>query len=80
MDLRSVPRMTMAHLGRGDIRMTRKNALLIAITAGYLTALTACERAPSVSYNTDVAPVLNKYCAECHLAQGEGTIESGFEI
>jgi hypothetical protein len=65
---------------RGDDAVTRKNNLFTAIFAGIVAAVTGCDNAPSVSFKNDVDPILNKYCAECHTAQGEGTRESGYEV
>lgn len=55
------------------MRITTLVMLPIAIAA-----ITACDSAPNVSFKKDVHPILTKRCAECHLAQGEGTQKSGF--
>ena len=60
--------------------MTRQNTLFTAIFAGIVAAVAGCDKAPSMSFKNDVNPLLNKYCAECHTAQGEGTRESGYEV
>ena len=39
-----------------------------------------CSSGPSVGFKKDVQPILNKYCAECHPAQGEGVQKSGFQV
>jgi Planctomycete cytochrome C len=33
-----------------------------------------------VSYSKDVAPILQKHCAECHVAGQEGTEATGFRV
>ena len=59
--------------------MKKRPVLFAALSAGVMIALSGCDQVPSVGYAKDVAPILAKYCAECHLAQGEGTQKSGFE-
>jgi len=39
---------------------------------------TACER--DVSFANDVAPILQRQCAECHSPEGEGYLASGFGV
>jgi mono/diheme cytochrome c family protein len=55
-------------------------AVLLASTA----ALTACDRngagSQPVSYAEDVAPILQKHCAECHVAGKEGTEATGLRV
>lgn len=47
----------------------------------YSTMLVAgCSSGPNVGFKKDVQPILNKYCAECHLAKGEGVEKSGFQV
>ena len=41
--------------------------------------LTACGD-KEVSYQTDVQPILKKYCVECHDAGGQGTEKSGLSL
>ena len=60
--------------------MKQNRAFLPVITIGILTALTACGREPDISYKTDVAPILSKYCDECHLKGGEGTENTDFVV
>lgn len=33
-----------------------------------------------VTYADDVAPILHKHCAECHLAGGQGAVATGFMV
>lgn len=40
--------------------------------------LLGCERA--VSFATDVQPILNESCGECHDRTGEGSVSSGFSV
>lgn len=54
-------------------------ALLPVIAAG----LAACDKArqPQIqkaTYADDVAPIMQKYCAECHVAGQRGAMASGF--
>jgi hypothetical protein len=58
----------------------KKSAFFLVIAAGISAGLTACDKEPKVSYNTDVAPILSKYCDECHLVGGEGTENTGFLV
>lgn len=51
--------------------------------AGSLVAVvlaTGCSKAPTVSFASDVKPVLDTHCAECHKAGGTGTEKSGFSV
>ena len=50
-------------------------------------ALAACEQGPveqvqtrDVSFKDDVAPILQKHCAECHLEGGSGSTATGFKV
>jgi hypothetical protein len=45
-----------------------------------LSLLGGCSDAPTVSFRSDVAPILAKYCAECHVGNGEGTQASEFRV
>lgn len=60
--------------------MKQRSAFFLLITAGITAGLAACDKEPAVSYKTDVAPILNKYCNECHLSGGEGTEHTGFVV
>ncbi len=41
--------------------------------------LAGCSAGPAaVSFKTDVKPLIDKYCSECHLKDGAGTVASGF--
>ena len=55
--------------------------MLVVAVALYSTMLVAgCSSGPSMGFKKDMQPILNKYCAECHLAQGEGVQKSGFQV
>jgi uncharacterized membrane protein len=41
---------------------------------------TGCSKAPTVSFASDVMPVLDKHCMECHKAGAAGTEKSGFSV
>ena len=47
--------------------------VVVALVAG-------CSRSPSVSFASDVKPVLDKHCLECHKPGGTGTEKSGFSV
>ncbi|MEJ2403235.1 MAG: c-type cytochrome [Candidatus Thiodiazotropha sp.] len=52
-------------------------ALLTTVSATLL--LSACSTGPApVSYKTDVKPLIDHYCSECHLPGGAGAEASGF--
>ncbi len=38
-----------------------------------------CTRS-EVSFSTDVQPIFEKYCVECHESGGEGAMASGFSV
>jgi hypothetical protein len=62
-------------------QMTRTISLTLSIAAaGLVVGLSGCGGQPSLSFAKDIAPLLNKYCGECHLANGEGVEKSGFGI
>ena len=61
--------------------MTRNSRLVFTIAATCsLFGLSGCGGPPSLGFAKDVAPLMNKYCGECHLADGEGLQKSGFDI
>ena len=46
-----------------------------------LGLLTGCSGKPKpVSYQADVKPLIDKYCMECHVREGEGAQASGFVV
>lgn len=54
--------------------MTRKFPYCLCLIGSL--ALTACGQ-KDVSFKTDVMPVLQQYCLECHTEKGEGAQKSG---
>ena len=42
--------------------------------------ITACSNEPSVSFTSNVKPIVDKHCAECHMTGGEGANASGFIV
>ncbi len=61
--------------------MTVQRLVWAMAAAGALVAGAACERTPTpVSYQKDVAPILAKHCASCHVPGGPGFVVSGFEM
>lgn len=54
-----------------------KKTPLIAVISSAL--LVGCSMGPApVSYKSEVKPLIDKYCLECHVPGGEGTTASGF--
>ena len=52
---------------------------VLSVAAALLVlALTGCER--QVGFSADVKPILDKHCAQCHTARGEGQMASGFAV
>ena len=45
-----------------------------------LTALVACQSEIDISYMSDVKPVLDSYCLECHSSGGAGIEASGLDL
>jgi hypothetical protein len=41
--------------------------------------ISGCTR-PVVSFSSDVQPILEKHCIECHDSSGEGVVTSGFSV
>jgi len=53
----------------------------LPVVALALLAASGCEKsAPVVSYQGDVAPILDKHCKSCHLPGQAGYVVSGFEL
>jgi uncharacterized membrane protein len=52
----------------------------LTVTGLSLLALAGCERTPTVSYQKDVVPVLNKHCQSCHTPGQAGYVVSGFDL
>ncbi len=60
--------------------MIEKKAHITVSLAAIVATMTGCGYLSSVSYQKDVNPILKERCAACHLAGGEGTQKSGFEV
>ena len=65
-------------MGKTFMNTQRWGMLAVATTA--LLAVSACERTPTVSYQKDVVPILDKHCKSCHVPGQPGYVVSGFEL
>jgi hypothetical protein len=58
--------------------MSINKILSCALTVS-LILLFGCDKKPAtVSFKSEVKPLIDKYCSECHVKGGEGVQESGF--
>ena len=58
--------------------MPTQKRVSLAITLA-VSLLAGCSSEPTpVSYQKGVKPLIDKYCSECHLKEGEGAAASGF--
>ena len=55
--------------------MNHYSALLPLVAASLLGLVTGCEKA--VSFDAEVAPILDQYCTRCHQPGGDGHSTSG---
>jgi hypothetical protein len=60
--------------------MNPTRLLWLPVLAASLLASTGCERTPTVSYQKDVVPILDKHCKSCHVPGQAGYVVSGFEL
>jgi Planctomycete cytochrome C len=61
--------------------MNAQRWVMLAAAAASLLAVSACQRsAPTVSYQKDVVPILDKHCKVCHLQGQAGYVVSGFDL
>lgn len=60
--------------------MNTRSLKLILPGVAVVLAAGCAEDAREVSFSKEVKPVLDRYCMECHLADGEGTAASGFMV
>ena len=61
--------------------MISKRLAWLPAVALALVATSGCEKsAPVVSYQRDVAPILDKHCKSCHMPGQAGYVVSGFEL
>ncbi len=54
------------------------NKTLSFALAFFLMLLFGCSREPTVSFKSEIKPLIDKYCSECHLKDGKGASKSGF--
>jgi Planctomycete cytochrome C len=59
--------------------MTIRPVILSLILVNSLMIL-GCSMEKKPGYMADVRPILDKYCAECHMPNKEGADKSGFQI
>jgi hypothetical protein len=61
--------------------MNAQRWVMIAAATAALLTVAACQRsAPTVSYQKDVVPILDKHCKACHLPEQAGYVVSGFDL
>lgn len=60
--------------------MSRQRWVMLGLAATALLAASGCERTQVVSYQKDVAPILDKHCKSCHTPGQAGYVVSGFEL
>jgi hypothetical protein len=61
--------------------MSRKYLpFLLSLTAASLIVGCSGEQASQISYKSEVNPLIEKYCVECHIDDGEGIKASGFSV
>ncbi len=63
------------------VSMKKRSSILLASICGVaIVAITGCSSEKNVSYKSDIKPILDKHCAECHLKGGTGTEATQFLI
>jgi hypothetical protein len=60
--------------------MKLKRLFWLPVLGACLFAATGCDRTPTVSYQKDVVPILDKHCMSCHVPGQAGYVVSGFEL
>jgi hypothetical protein len=67
---------------KGGIAMSPSRPIWwpVLFACGVACAISACDRAPQVSYSKDVVPILEKHCKACHSPGQAGYVVSGFEL
>ena len=60
--------------------MNTAKVVCLAVAALVLAIGPGCARKQEVSYQKDVAPLLAKHCASCHMPGQAGYVVSGFEL
>ena len=60
----------------------RAKSLGFSLVLPALALIAGCNSEPQeqVSYETDIKPLIDKHCGECHTNNGKGTMASGFSI
>lgn len=58
--------------------MSSRAGILIIPFTMLLTG--GCSTEKQTGFITDVKPIMDKYCAECHSPGGQGALESGFIV
>ena len=53
---------------------------MFVVTLLPLAIATGCGQTRTVSFQTDVTPILKKFCYECHTGEGEGLKKSGLSL
>lgn len=51
---------------------------LTTLIAMSTVMIAACSVEPEISFKSDIKPITDHYCSECHKAGGEGVTASGF--
>ena len=59
--------------------MTTRHAYVTALFVSSVLTV-ACSSQHKPGFTADVKPILDKHCAECHMPDGEGAKQSGFQI
>lgn len=56
--------------------------ILILAAAAAVALLAGCgqQETKPLTYQTDIKPILDQYCVECHKAGGQGTEKSGLQL
>jgi len=58
----------------------KKIAEKLIVSSLLVSAVSACNIEPEVSFSQHVKPILEQHCFECHLEGGAGTDASGFNM
>lgn len=58
--------------------MSSNDRLLISMLVVVLAS--GCSTHKQTGFITDVKPILDKHCADCHSPGGQGTLQSGFLV